>query len=318
MNDGKNSMVTRVQVYVHWKQDLGYSMKSTGGQLMRFARYADSVGHTGPITISLILRWAQSASGSARLYRARRAEVARTFARFEATFEPQTQVPQRRLLGPAHQRIQPYIYTSHEIANLMAAARKLTPVDGLRPRTYSVLIGLLASTGLRTCEALRLGRTEFDSTSRQLVITETKFHKSRVVPVDLSVARALLEYSCFRDHYWSAPHSERFLLSEQGRALLPSVVHYTFRKLRSETQIKGQHDRRAPRLYDLRHTFACRVLQKWYTEGVDVNQRLPYLSTYLGHIKPTDTYWYLSAVPELMNVAMQRSEETDVIQGGTP
>ncbi len=317
MKDTQGDMTARVQVYVRWKQDLGYTMKGTEGELMRFARFADSVGHNGALTTALILRWAQSASDSTRLYRARRVEIARTFARFEATFEPETQIPPRRILGPAHRRIQPYIYSRDEIASLINAASSLTPAGGLRPRSYSILIGLLASTGLRVSEALHLGRTAFDAATRQLAIKQTKFQKSRIVPLAPSVSKSLLEYAQFRDRYRPHPESGRFLLSEQGRALLPSVVHYTFQKLRTETGITAAPNRRAPRLYDLRHTFACSVLRKWYAGGVDVNQRLPFLSTYLGHVKPSDTYWYISAVPELMNTALVRFTDANATRGGT-
>ena len=306
MSGTDGTMIDRVEAYVQWKQDLGYSFHGTANELRRFARFADQDGHHGPITASLILRWAQSAEGCSRLYRSRRVETARSFARFEATFEPRTQVPPRRVLGPAHRRIRPYIYTQQEITDLMRAASGLSPAGGLRPLTYRTLIGLLASTGLRVCEALRLGRTDLDPDKQLLVIRQTKFCKSRIVPLDPSVTRSLVEYALFRDEYHRTPSTDRFLVSEQGRALLPSVVHYTFQKLRAQVRLDYERSERSPRLYDLRHTFACTVMQEWYTQGADVNQRLPYLSTYLGHVRPTDTYWYLSAVPELMALADKR------------
>ena len=300
------TMNDRVNTYVQWKRNLGYDLKITARELQRFADFADKSGHSGPITTPLILRWAQEAKKDSRLYRARRVEMARTFARFEATFEPRTQIPPRRILGPAHQRVQPYIYSPQEITNLMTEARKLNPSGGLRPRTYETLIGLLASTGLRVCEALNLKRNELEAGSRRLIIRETKFHKSRIVPLSSSVIHALNEYRSFCQSYTVPIYTDHFLVSEQGQALKPSVMHYTFRKICSQTTFNTQRSSRAPRLYDLRHTFACRVLQRWYAEGDDVNQQLPYLSTYLGHVKPSDTYWYLSAVPELMEIVQSR------------
>lgn len=302
------TMVRRASEYVTFKRNLGYAMKGTARELMRFAEYADRISHQGPITTALILGWAQMASGSSRLYRARRVEVARTFAKYEAAFEPMTEIPARGILGPAHHRVQPYIYTQQEIIALIDAAQSLSPAGGLRPITYAALIGLLASTGLRVCEALRLEKTDFDRSENILVVRETKFHKSRIVPLDNTAVTALCKYARFRDRYHPAPISNGFLLSEQGRALQPSIVHYTFQKLRDMVGLKAGPSRRRPRLYDLRHTFACRVLLRWYQEGADVNQRVPWLSTYLGHVKPTDTYWYLSSIPELMNIAGRRFE----------
>lgn len=309
MSAGTLTMIDRVGRYVEWKRGAGYSLRGTADELRRFARFADSRAHEGPVTVSLILQWAETASGCSRLYRARRVEVVRTFARYEAAFEPDTQIPPRGLLGPAHVRVNPHIYTDKQIAALMDAATELAPRDGLRPKTYRALIGLLASTGLRVCEALHLRAVDFDAAAGLLRIVETKFHKSRLVLLHPSVVHALCQYVEFRDAYRRPVATDRFLVSEQGRALLPSVVHYTFAKLRGELSLDNQHRTRTPRLYDLRHTFACRVLERWYAEGLDVNHRLPYLSTYLGHVKPTDTYWYLSGVPELMRLANARFDD---------
>jgi integrase len=312
------SMVVRVESYLKWKRNLGYSLTVVGRELLRFARFADDNKHVGPITTALVLNWAQSAEGCSRLYRARRVEMARTLARFEASFEPNTQIPQRGILGPAHQRIQPYIYTQNEIDGLMSTAMKLNPIGGLRSQSYSTLIGLIASTGLRVCEALHLRRADFEPENNRLIIRDTKFHKSRIVPISSSVTEAMCEYAQFRDKYRGCVSitTDRFLVSEQGRPLLPSAVYYTFGTVRNRIHFENPHNERAPRLYDLRHTFACRVLQRWYSEGVDVNVRLPYLSTYLGHVKPTDTYWYLSAIPELMKLALSRFSDNAVNSGG--
>lgn len=310
-----SSMAARVHSYIQWKRDLGYAIKVEARELLRFAHFADDIGHKGPLTISLILRWAQEAKKSSRLYRARRVEVARTFARYEASFEPNTQIPPRKILGPAHQRTRPYIYNQKEIIDLIAAAKKLTPLNGLRPQTYSTFIGLLASTGLRTSEALNLKRVDFDQDNRLLIIKKTKFHKSRIVPILPSVSDSLSKYIHFMDSYKVDIDSDNLLISEQGHSLLSSIAHQTFRKLCGQVTLDNPQSKRSPRLYDLRHTFACNVLLRWYNEGVDVNQKLPYLSTYLGHIKPSDTYWYLSAIPELMNTALKRYSHSDLRMG---
>lgn len=201
MNSIDVSMVERATRYIQWKQNLGYSLSGTANELLRFARFADAAGFQGPLTTIIILQWAQEAAKDSRLYRARRVETVRTLARFEAIFESRTQIPQRNILGPAHHRIQPYIYSEQEIENLMNAAGNLTPIDGLRPRTYQTVIGLIASTGLRVCEALNLKNNDFEGNANRLIIRETKFNKSRIVPLAVSVIDALSNYVRFRNAY---------------------------------------------------------------------------------------------------------------------
>jgi len=311
------TMVDRVNHFVQSKRSVGFQLKTEGRELLRFARYADAVGHCGPITTELILGWAHEAAAHSRLYQARRVEMARTFAKFEAAFEPATQIPLRRVLGPAHQRIEPYLYTDQQVINLVAAALRLQPVNGLRPRTYATLIGLIASTGIRVGEACRLQRDDFRFEQRTLRIRNTKFHKSRIVPIHETTAAALQDYARLRDRHKPLPDVDSFLISEQGRAISTAMADYTFRKLPDSIGCKAPAGRRPPRLYDLRHTFACNRLLKWYHEGVDLNVRIAHLCTYLGHVKPTDTYWYLSATPELMAVAAERFENCVKLDGGT-
>ena len=316
MNLRRTTMEQRVRYYIRCKRSVGFQLKVEEGELLRFARYADASGHRGAITTELVLGWAREARKSSRLYQARRVETARCLAKFEAAFEPETEIPLRRLLGPAHQRIEPYLYSDEEVTSLILAARALVPVDGLRPRTYATLIGLMASTGIRVCEALRLRRDDVQPSRRRLLIRDTKFHKSRLLPVHESVADALAEYAHFRNEYEPAPSSDRFLLSEQGRAISIGIAEYTFRKLRDLVGCKANPRRRPPRLYDLRHTFACKKLASWYQEGVDLNTCVAQLCTYLGHVKPTDTYWYLSATPQLMGAASDRFERFVELSGG--
>ena len=311
------TMVDRVNHFVRSKRSVGFQLKIEGRELLRFARYADAVGHSGPITTELILNWAHEAAAHSRLYQARRVEMARTFAKFEAAFEPATQIPLRRVLGPAHQRIEPYLYTDQQVTGLVAAALRLQPTNGLRPRTYATLIGLIASTGLRVGEACRLHRDDFRFEQRILRIRNTKFHKARIVPIHDTTAGALQDYVRFRDRYKPSANVGSFLLSEQGRTISTAMADYTFRKLRDSTGCKAPAGRRPPRLYDLRHTFACKRLLQWYHDGVDLNRCIAHLCTYLGHVKPTDTYWYLSATPELMAVAAERFESYVNLDAGT-
>ena len=301
------SMAAKVDAYVRQRRALGWQLTVEARELARFASYADTIGHQGPLTIELALGWARLAENRSRLYQARRLETVGTFARHLAIIEPETAIPSRGLLGPAHQRIRPYIYSDWEVANLMEQASRLSPANGLRALTYRTLIGLLASTGLRVCETLRLARTDLDTGAGILTVRDTKFHKSRLVPLHSSVTVALENYVRDRDRSIPHPDCSRFFLSLKGAPLLPSVVHYTFAKLRKNISFGGT-GQLPPRLYDLRHTFATRRLLEWYRDGTDIGNAITRLSVYLGHVKPSDTYWYLTGTPELLALAAGRFE----------
>jgi integrase len=197
------TMRERVERYIAARKALGYQFAHSA-ELRRFARFADETGHRGPLSAELALRWARS-SHCSMLYQARKLEQVRCLARFLAPLERGTDVPLPGLLGPAHRRIQPHIYTPREIASLLAAAAALAPTDSLRPRTYSTLIGLLASTGLRPGEAVRLDRDDVNAPARLMRIRETKFGKSRLVPMHPSTSRMLVRYATFRDRYLGGP-----------------------------------------------------------------------------------------------------------------
>ncbi len=308
------SMVAKVDKYIEQRRALGWQLTVEARELARFAAYADKIGHQGPLTIELALGWARLADNRSRLYQARRLETVGTFARHLANYEPGTAIPSRGLLGPAHQRVRPYIYSDYEIIRLMQEASQLSFMDGLRALTYRTLIGLLASTGIRVCEALRLDRGDLDEASGILTVRDTKFHKSRLVPLHGSVTIALANFARERDRI--IPHSAcpRFFLSIRGRPLLHSVVHYTFAKLRRNVVFEGS-GRLPPRLYDLRHTFATRRLLEWYRDDTDIANAIARLSVYLGHVKPSDTYWYLTGTPELLAVAAGRFEASSSAGG---
>ena len=276
--------------------------------LGQFAIFADKSGHRGPITTELALRWARATSSTDRLYWARRLEVVRCLARHLAPMEPGTEIPLRGLLGPAHRRTPPYVYTKVDIAGLMAAADRLGPTGGLRSQTYRTLIGLLASSGLRIAEALNLIRSNADMDRGVLTVRETKFRKSRLVPLHPTVIAALRSYAELRDRTLPNTNSksERFFVNDRGLRLPYSTVRTVFRQLCNRLRISGSH--RRPRLHDLRHTFACRRIEAWSDAGIDLTQAIAALSTYLGHAKVSDTYWYLTATPELMARAAAKFE----------
>jgi len=191
----------------------------------------------------------------------------------------------------------------------MKAAAELSPVDGLRPRTYIALFGLLASTGLRISEAVKLRRSDVDLKQGVLRILESKFRKSRLVVIHPTTRIQLQAYERFRDQYHYPPRDPgAFFLSERGKALNRTMAENTFWRISRRFGWNAAGGRSCPRLYDLRHTFACRRLLQWYREGVNIDHAIASLSTYLGHETLRDTYWYLTGIPELMVIATTRFE----------
>jgi integrase len=298
------SMRERVIDYLNTRRRMGYQLKVAGNELLRFAHFADNQESCPILTIELAVAWA-SISPS-QINRARRLEMIRGLAKYCALFEPQTQIPPKGLLGPAHRRITPYIYTAQEIFDLMQAATRLKPAKGLRPTTLQCLIGLLSATGLRISEALNLSRDDVDFQNKLLVVKETKFSKSRYVPMHPTTVEALKNYVRFRDRLVpETPFCKSFFLLDNGFSLNYRQALYAFQLIRGQLEWPGKQ---LPRLHDLRHTFACNRLLKWYQEGIDVNNAILMLSVYLGHCKITDTYWYLTGIPSLMAIAAQRFE----------
>jgi len=301
-------MTSLAEEYLALRRKLGFRLEKPGRELLNFAGYADRVGHEGAITTEMAVRWAKLPHGADPLWRARRLDVVRRFARYRIAVDPGTEVPPAGMLGPSYRRKPPHIYSEDEIASLLGAAASLRPAAGLRPHTYTTLLGLLASTGLRISEALRLDRTDVDLGTGVLTIVETKFHKSRLVPLHPSSTAALSAYAERRDRRHPLLRNGAFLVSDVGSRLGYGGVRCTFVELRRRLGWLPQPGRRPPRIHDLRHTFACRRLLAWYQDGSEIHTKMPVLSTYLGHVKVTDTYWYLTAVPELMAIASARFE----------
>lgn len=294
----------RAQAYLDYRRSLGYRMESDARLVVQFARWVDDLGHRGPITIALALRWATLPAQAAKTYHAHRLTAVRCFARYCALFEPATEVPSPRLLGPAYRRCIPFVYSAAQQHTLLTAARQLPPAHGLRPHTYVALFGLLWSTGLRISEALNLRRDGVDWQGGILTVKQTKFDKSRLVPLHPTAVKALRQYAKRRDQLKPGAQTNHFFLSEDGAALVYGAVRSTFLKLRKLVPVPA--GRRRPRLHDFRHTFACQRLLAWYREGVDVNHAITALATYMGHTQISDTYWYLTATPELLAVAADR------------
>ena len=233
------TMIEKVEKYLAFRRGLGYQLRTEGRLLQQFARHADAAGHIGPLTTELALRWARLPATGAPLYWARRLEIVRCFARHLAAIEPGTQIPSGLLLGPSHRRTAPYIFSEVEIGRLVTAAGCLGPPNGIRPRTYTTLIGLLTSAGLRISEALRLTRADFNAIGDVITIRETKFGKSRFVPLHATTTTALVAYTHDRDRLVPRPQSDHFFLSNQGEGLSYWTVRTVFRKLCDGLRITG-------------------------------------------------------------------------------
>lgn len=276
--------------------------------LLSFGRYADASNHRGPLTRDLALRWITLPTRADRLYLARRLEVVRVFAKHCAAFDPRTQVLPARLFGRAHRRRQPHIYSEDEVSALLRQAAQLRPRAGLRRHTYVALLGLLATAGLRISEALHLLRADVDLDGGVVKVLGTKFNKSRLVPLHRSSTAALLGYAKKRNRFFRNQGGDHFFQDDRGFPLKYCNVFPTLQTLRGQLGWKNRGIDRPPRLHDFRHTVAVRCLLRAYADNVDVDQRIAALATYLGHVKVSDTYWYLTAVPELMALTAARFE----------
>ena len=304
-----------VEHYLDERHRLGFSARTEAYALRSFARHVHAVGHAGPITIEVMADWARSdshASSDPRTW-ARRLKLLRSFMRWLLQFEPGCEVPDDAIFGRLPERLAPHIYSEQEIIDLLAAARQLGPAPGLRGIVYETLFGLLASTGMRISEALALTNADVDLKQGMLTIHLAKFGKSRQVPLHLSTVEALRLYRERRDLAGiSAQDEAPFFVGTRGRRrgtpLGDRQVHRVFIELRERLGWRNRGAHHAPRIHDLRHTFVVRRIVLWQAQGVDVDQAMLSLSTYVGHAMVTNTYWYLSAVPELMALAAGRFE----------
>jgi integrase len=296
--------------YLAARRALGHELRLAGHLLQQFLAFADQAGATH-VTTDLALAWATQPSGVQPAEWARRLGIVRRFAEYCAALDPRNIVPPRGLLPHRYQRPTPYIYRDEEIVRLLEAARRLPSATGLRSHTYSTLFGLYAVTGMRCSEALKLDRDDVDLANGVLTVRGTKFGKSRYVPLHASAGHALEAYAACRDGLCRNPDSPSFFVSETGSRLTHWSVRWTFVKLSRQIGLRGAGDCQGPRLHDLRHRMAVNTLVRWYRDGVDVERHLPELSTYLGHAHITDTYWYLTATPELLQHALLRVESCE-------
>jgi integrase/recombinase XerD len=308
--------------YLAIRDALGLTAGPRAQLLRGFLDYARGVTAPGvAIRATTAVAWAgdHAPPGCGDAGKAHRLMVVRGFLAYLSAVVPSTEVPPYGLLA-SHRRRRPYIFSDAEIEALSVAAAKAPPQGGLRPSMLATLLGLLASTGLRIGEAIRLtvNDVQLDARPAHLRILESKFRKSRLVPIDPTTATALTGYVRRRQELGYHALSEIFFVNKSGSALDAGVLGSWFNKLTSKVELRPiRDDARRPSLHSFRHSFAVRRLRAWHEAGLDVQALLPTLSVYLGHVRPEDTYWYLTVTPDLLRAAGLRFVPYGLM-GGAP
>jgi integrase/recombinase XerD len=293
-----------VEDYVAMRRSLGFRMSVEAARLPKFVSFMEG-SKASRITTKLTTKWAFQAPGGPHAP-ARRLGMVRGFARYVAAFDPETEVPPPGLFSRRYIRSRPYLYSDGDVRRLMRAARVRSKRERPSGRYYC-LFGLLAVSGLRVGEAIRLEVQDVDLTAAILTIRGTKFGKSRLVPLHPTAVRELRKYKKRRDEFLAGRVSSPFFISRNGTRLCGQEVYRVFDRLSVKIGLR-KCTSQGPRLHDLRHRFAVRTLINWYRAGEDPERRLPVLSAFLGHVLVSHTYWYLTEHPELMRLAMRRLE----------
>jgi len=289
--------------YLMLRRALGFKLASAARLLGQFISYLEARG-TSTVTTSDALAWATLPAGASPAWQAIRLAAVRGFAAYLHGADPSAQVPPAGLIRRGNDRATPYLYSDAEISAVIAAAGTLRP--RFRAATYQALVSLLAASGVRIGEALALDCDAHNANDGVLIVRDSKFGKTRLVPLHPSATAALTRYSALRDGQHPRPAAPALFLSTAGTRLLHSNVSLTFSKLTAQAGLTRRSASCRPRIHDVRHSFAVATVLGWYRDGADVAAMMPRLSTYLGHADPKHTYWYLSAAPELMALAGDR------------
>ena len=292
--------------YRSLRRALGHQLADAGRLLPDFVAHLDATG-ASTITINAALAWVQrpDADPSSSVWK-RRMTAVRGFARHMTGFDPATEIPPLGLVTYRQRWRPPFIYSEADVIGLMAAVPQLIPTP-LRAATFQTMIGLLATTGMRVGEAIALVRSDIDWVDGVAIVRSSKFNKSRELPLAPTTVDALAAYAALRDGLVPEPSGPTFFVSRKGTAVIYTDFSVKFRELVRSSGV-GAGSASRPRIHDLRHSFAVNTLIRWHRAGEDVGALLPRLSTYLGHVTPGYTYWYLSAAPELLALAAARLE----------
>ncbi len=289
--------------YLRFRRALGYKLERAGHLLPQFVDYLETA-NAPTLTSDLAISWARLATNARPNYWAARLAVVRGFARYLQTIDPATEIPPAGVFPARRHRPAPYLWSEQDIAGLLKTTATL--VSPLRAATYQALFGLLAVSGMRVGEAAGLDRDDLDTANGVITIRHAKFDRPRLVPLHPTTTTALNAYLAERDRLCPAPASVALFITATGTRLNRSDVAKTLRQLTTTMGLRT--DTIHPTAHQLRHSFAVRTMIDWHRSGAHVDERIAVLSTYLGHVSPADTYWYLSASPELMALAADRLE----------
>ena len=299
------SLKKQVSMYLKHRDHMVYVDAGTKSGLSNFIKFASLNRQTHHLTIDLAVKWATTqAKNCTHTSWARRLVLLRGFAKFSKVLVPKTEIPPSNIFGPTAHRPTPHIYTNTEISNLMNATKQYQKKFGFNAITLKYIIGLLSCTGLRVSEVIKLNEKDVDLMNGVLTIHESKAHKSRYVPLHPTAISALKRYLILKHKYIHLPLCNNFFINKKGKSIIIGSLEVDYRLLRKTAGLNNN-----PRLYDLRHTFACRRLEQWYEEQKNIDLYIVYLSVYLGHSSVGNTYWYLSATPELMSIVSKRFEK---------
>ncbi|MGD0325755.1 MAG: tyrosine-type recombinase/integrase [Terriglobia bacterium] len=301
-----NSLRVALQDYLSMRRGLGFKLQKDGKCLLKFVTFLEQ--QNAPyITTRLGLEWAQQTVSTSG-WQWQRLRMVRGFAKYRSATDSRTEIPPSTLLPRLRHRARPYIYTEDEIQRLLDAVIKRKFRNHFNAKTYYCLLGLLAVAGLRSGEAIRLKCEDVDLINGVLVIRGTKFGKSRLVPLHPSTQKVLRDYQKRRESYLAGRPVAHFFISGRGTPILQSEIYRIFNSLSVQIGLRHPSAKGGPRPHDFRHRFAVHTLLRWYRSGLEIEPRLPLLSTFLGHVCITSTYWYLTANPELMGLAVKRLE----------
>ena len=306
-----SALSSALKDYLALRRSLGFKLERAEKLLGQFVSHCEAAG-SDVVTMQLALTWAMLPKSASPNWLGHRLSVVRGFARYVALLDERTEVPPPDVLPARSHRATPYLYAEGEVVSLMEAAGKLR--SPLRRATLQTLVGLLYVTGMRVGEAIRLDRDDVDLIRGLLLVRDSKFGKSRELPVHESTTVALRAYARQRDELCPKSSSPAFFVSLAGTRLLYCNVHLAFLGFVRDAGLTPRSPTCRPRPHDLRHSFAVETLTGWYRDGGDVESRLPSLSTYLGHVHPANTYWYLSAAPELLGLAAERLESATEVR----
>lgn len=302
-----NNLREALKDYVSMRRSLGFKLEHANNYLLSFVSFMEEQ-KAEVISTKLALAWAQLPTSATTKTWASRLSAIRGFAAFRSAIDPRTEIPPANLLPVSCSRMKPYLYTEEEIVGLMNAALEMPEASILTRRTYYCFFGLLAVTGMRPGEVIHIKTADVDLSKGLITLRDTKFGKSRLIPLHSSTTKVLAEYADIRDRLLNR-QATYFLISNVGTKLSGGCVRRTFYQLSHQIGLRSATAKNGPRLQDFRHRFAMETLSDFYRAGEDAEYWLPVLSTYLGHVNITNTYWYLNACPELMGQALSRLEQ---------